>query len=124
MSLCVYFFQKYSKKYLQYWGKIRQEQGEQINKNIFEGLGGIKEIILTGKSFFFAEKLRKNVINVADITIKYLVLSSVPRLFLELITILLKLKTMMVKLRDMKQHSLLSSQNTSLTYILNLMTLF
>jgi len=106
MSLCVYFFQKYSKKYLQYWGKIRQEQGEQINKNIFEGLGGIKEIILTGKSFFFAEKLRKNVINVADITIKYLVLSSVPRLFLELITILgLTLFCLFILFQNMQMES-------------------
>ena len=84
----MFLFQKFSKKNLQKWGKIRQDQAELINKNLFQGLGAIKEIILTNKSKYFVDKVKSNNTNSASVTVKYLTLQSIPRLFLEFITII------------------------------------
>jgi len=88
LSISVYLFQKITKKHLQIWGKIRQDKGELVNKHIFQGLGGIKEIILSGKSSYFAKQVYTNSKESSSVTIKYLTLSSVPRFFLEFITVL------------------------------------
>ena len=63
LLIVVYFFNKYTKNKIVLWGKVRQEQGEKINKHFFQGLGGIKEVKFFRKENHFyklAEQILKS----------------------------------------------------------------
>ena len=43
---------EFSKKSLKFWGKKREKLDQSISKNILEGFGGIKEILILGRKSF------------------------------------------------------------------------
>jgi len=86
--IVLYFFNRYTKDKILEWGKIRQEQGEKINKHFFQGLGGVKEVKFFGKENFFFNEVLVVLKTSAEISTKYLTIGQIPRYFLEFIALL------------------------------------
>tara|TARA_R110002072_G_scaffold218213_1_gene375897 strand:- start:13899 stop:15617 length:1719 start_codon:yes stop_codon:yes gene_type:complete len=85
--LSLIFFQ-FTKVKLTKWGESRQTYDLQVSKVIFEGLGGIKDLIILGKtSAYTAYFSDKNSLKFS-LNAKMGTLSQVPRFFLELVSIL------------------------------------
>ena len=80
-------FLQFTKRKLSMWGKLRQELDTQTSKIALEGLGGIKDLLILGRtSFFIDEYLKKNYLK-ARIASNQGTVSQIPRFFLELISI-------------------------------------
>ena len=84
----VYLFQRLTGKKLLSWGKIRQDQGELINQHLFQGLGGIKDVKFSGREKYFVDQLYIHNYESSKITIKYLTMGLIPRLFLEFFAVI------------------------------------
>ncbi len=78
---------KLSNKSLNYWGKKRERLDDKLSKNIVEGFGGIKEIILLGRTNFFSKVFSKNNFSKGIILRNYLTVSQSPRYLLEIIAV-------------------------------------
>ena len=80
-------FLQFTKRKLIVWGKLRQELDKQTSKIALEGLGGIKDLLILGRtSFFIDEYLKKNYTKARVVT-NHGTVSQIPRFFLELISI-------------------------------------
>lgn len=80
-------FLQFTKRKLSMWGKLRQELDTQVSKIALEGLGGIKDLLILGRtSFFIDEYLKKNYLKARMVSNQGTV-SQIPRFFLELISI-------------------------------------
>ena len=80
-------FLQFTKRKLSMWGKLRQELDTQTSKIALEGLGGIKDLLILGRtSFFIDEYFKKNYLK-ARIVSNQGTVSQIPRFFLELISI-------------------------------------
>ena len=88
LLIIVYFFNKYTKNKIVLWGKVRQEQGEKINKHFFEGLGGIKEVKFFRKENHFYNQAQQILKTNSEISTKYLTIGQIPRYFLEFMALL------------------------------------
>ena len=82
-----YIIFSFTKKKLKNWGKIREKLDEKINYNIFEGIGGIKDLLILGRTNFFKKRLLNNSYSIAGIRSKHLTFSQIPRYSLELISV-------------------------------------
>ena len=78
---------KLSDKSLNYWGNKREDLDDKLSKNIVEGFGGIKEIILLGRRNFFSKIFSNNNFLRAKILRNYLTISQSPRYLLEIIAV-------------------------------------
>ena len=78
---------EFSKKNLKFWGKKREKLDESISKNILEGFGGIKEILILGRKKFFNNIFSTNNFFRAKILRNYLTTSQIPRHLLEIIAV-------------------------------------
>ena len=83
-----YLFYFISKKYLSEWGKKRQKHETLTIKHLQQGLGGIKDIKILGKEFYFANKFGLHRDKTSDVNQKQMFISQLPRVWLELLTIL------------------------------------
>ncbi len=82
------FFHRITRKMLLKWGEQRQHYSAGINKHLFQGLGGIKDLKLLGKEIFFLNEFKKHNMPFAEISAKFLTLSQIPRIYLELLAII------------------------------------
>ena len=81
-------FLQLTKRKLDFWGKERQNLDSQLSKITMEGLGGIKDLIILGKTpFFINEYSDKNFIK-SKINAKQGTISQLPRFYLELVSII------------------------------------
>tara|TARA_B100001939_G_scaffold347368_1_gene368785 strand:+ start:669 stop:2405 length:1737 start_codon:yes stop_codon:yes gene_type:complete len=78
---------EFSKKSLKFWGKKREKLDQSISKNILEGFGGIKEILILGRKKFFNNIFSNNNFLRANILRNYLTTSQIPRYLLEIIAV-------------------------------------
>ena len=78
---------EFSKKNLKFWGKKREKLDESISKNILEGFGGIKEILILGRKKFFNNIFSNNNFLIPKILRNYLTTSQIPRYLLEIIAV-------------------------------------
>ena len=85
--LSLIFFQ-FTKRKLTKWGELRQNLDSQVSKISFEGLGGIKDLIILGKRSVYTEYFSNRNFLKFNLNAKMGTLSQVPRFFLELISIL------------------------------------
>lgn len=85
--LSLIFFQ-FTKRKLTKWGEIRQKLDSQVSKISFEGLGGIKDLIILGKRSVYTDYFSKRNFSKFNLSAKMGTLSQVPRFFLELVSIL------------------------------------
>ena len=80
-------FLQFTKIKLNMWGKLRQELDTQTSKIVLEGLGGIKDLLILGRtSFFIDEYFKKNYLK-ARIVSNQATVGQIPRFYLELISI-------------------------------------
>lgn len=88
LFLSVFIFQRLTRKKLLSWGKVRQDQGEFINQHLYQGLGGIKDVKFSGREKYFIDQLFVHNYKSSKVTIKYLTMGLIPRLFLELFAVI------------------------------------
>ena len=81
-------FTKNFKEKTKVWASERQHYDKLINKIIREGLGSIKEIILSFKENFFINKLNHYLFRNLIVAVRAQLSSDLPRHMLELIAIL------------------------------------
>ena len=80
-------FLQFTKQKLKAWGILREEIDEQVSKVAMEGLGGIKDSLILGKTdFFISEYTQKNYLK-ARLNANQATVSQIPRFYLELISI-------------------------------------
>lgn len=85
--ITLYFYQKILKSKTRVWANERQYYDKLTNKVIREGLGSIKEIILSFKENFFIKKLNYYLYRNLVVTIRAQISSDLPRYMLELVAI-------------------------------------
>jgi ABC-type bacteriocin/lantibiotic exporter with double-glycine peptidase domain len=85
--LSVVFFQ-FTKRKLNLWGQLRQSLDAQASKIALEGLGGIKDLIILGKTGFFIDQFSQKNYLKARINANQSTMSQIPRFYLEFISIL------------------------------------
>ena len=88
LGLLGFIFHNISKKYLKSWGEKRQYYSGEIRKNIMQGFGGIKDIKIFGKEFYFLNEFDHNNIIYTSVQAKYSTIYQSPRLYLELLAII------------------------------------
>lgn len=81
-------FHRITRRKLLQWGEHRQNYSAGINKHLFQGLGGIKDLKLLGKESFFLNEFATQNNPFASISAKFLTLSQIPRIYLELLAII------------------------------------
>jgi len=81
-------FLKLTRRRLNAWGELRQSLDNNVSKIAFEGLGGIKDILILGKKSFFLNNFSKQNYLKARLTANQDTVSQIPRLYLEFISIL------------------------------------
>ena len=86
-SILALLFHQLTKTKISKWGQEREKSDKHLLKNIFESISGIKEIKLLNKEDFFQKLLEKQTKLKADIYTKQLTLNSIPRHYLELVSI-------------------------------------
>jgi ATP-binding cassette, subfamily B, bacterial PglK len=80
-------FLQFTKQKLKRWGVLREEIDEQVSKIALEGLGGIKDSLILGKTnFFIREYSQKNYLK-ARLNSNQGTVSQIPRFYLEFISI-------------------------------------
>ena len=85
--LSVIFFQ-FTKSKLSKWSELRENFDLQVSKNIFEGLGGIKDLLILGKTHIYIEQFSRNNNLRQRLNARMGTLSQIPRFYLELVSIL------------------------------------
>ena len=81
-------FLQFSKKKLSRWGELRAKIDSLLSKNVFEGLGAIKDLMILGKRSFYINQFKNNNNLRARLNANLGTISQIPRFFLELISIL------------------------------------
>ena len=85
--LSISFFQ-FTKNNLKTWGKLRQDLDSETTKIALEGLGGIKDLIILGKTSFFTEMFSSRNYMRARVNSNHSTISQLPRFYLELLSII------------------------------------
>ena len=88
----IYF---YVKKYLVMWARALQEKESKLIKYLQEGLGGIKDTIISGKRSFFENNFHINVIERSQIKRKRDVALLIPRYLIETMMMLAMAATLL-----------------------------
>jgi len=81
-------FLKFTKKKLNQWGKLREEIDAKVSKTALEGLGGIKDLLILGKTRFFINRFGEQNYFKARLNANHNTISQIPRFYLELISII------------------------------------
>jgi ABC-type multidrug transport system fused ATPase/permease subunit len=87
LSSIIIIFYKISKKKVTIWGTQRQIYSGEIQQNLMQGLGGIKDIKLIGKEEYFLNEYHDLNKKISKITSKINTIEQMPRLVLELIAV-------------------------------------
>ena len=84
--LSIFFFQ-FTKKKITAWGEIREEVDGKISKIILEGLGGIKDLLILGKTSFYSSIFSEKNYQKSRITSNQETLTQTSRFYLEFISV-------------------------------------
>jgi len=83
-----YIFFNITKKKLTIWGEERQNYAGLMSQSLMQGLGGVKEVKLMGKENYFLETFTIPNVSNTKILTKVQTLNQIPRLYLELLSII------------------------------------
>lgn len=81
-------FLKFTKKKLNQWGKLREITDAKVSKTALEGIGGIKDLLILGKTRFFINRFGEQNYFKARLNANHNTISQIPRFYLELISII------------------------------------
>lgn len=82
----VYF--KLTKKFINIWGNERSLYRAHLTKDLMEGLAGIKDILILGRMEYFLNNFNINYRKYSNANKKYSILSTIPKLLIELFLVL------------------------------------
>ena len=88
MTTFVLLFHHFSKSKLSFWGKTRQDYDNRMAITLSQSFGAIKDIKILGRESFFVEQYESVSDERALINSKLLTLQNIPRLYLELVSII------------------------------------
>jgi len=80
-------FLQFTKRKLSQWGELRQDLDAEISKTALEGLGGVKDLLILGKTFSYIDEFSNINYLRAKLNANHSTLSQIPRFYLELISI-------------------------------------
>lgn len=100
------------------YGRLINEYSEKLTKNYLETFGSIRDIILHNKQNFFIKSFNKNLRNQAESQVKSTFLLEMPRLFIEVLAILVF--CILIYLILSKSGASKDSAMTSLSYFIAL----
>ncbi len=81
-------FHRVTKKRLLSWGQRRQDYDSQINKHLIQGLSAVKDVKIFGKENYFLTKFNIPNFLKAKIFTNQVTLQQIPRLYLELLSVM------------------------------------
>jgi ABC-type multidrug transport system fused ATPase/permease subunit len=84
--LSIFFFQ-FTKNKIKAWGEIREQVDARISKITFEGLGGIKDLLILGKTSFYSSIFSEINHQKSRITSNQETLTQTSRFYLEFISV-------------------------------------
>jgi ABC-type multidrug transport system fused ATPase/permease subunit len=87
-GLLSFSFFQFTKNNLKTWGKLRQDLDSETTKIALEGLGGIKDLLILGKTSFFTEMFSSRNYMKARVNSNHSTISQLPRFYLELLSII------------------------------------
>jgi ABC-type multidrug transport system fused ATPase/permease subunit len=88
LGISAYIFSTFTKKKLKKWSFERQIHSTIINRSLIEGLSGIKDLIIYNRIGYFYNRYSKENEKLSKIITKVNFLGTVPRLYLEMLSIL------------------------------------
>jgi len=83
-----YFFQALTRSRIVEWGRLRKIHLKMVLQHLQQGLGGVKEIKVLGREDDFFIEHEKHLVESMEINRKYSMIQMVPRLWLEVLTII------------------------------------
>jgi ABC-type multidrug transport system fused ATPase/permease subunit len=87
LGLSAFAFHRLTRNKLLEWGGKRQQYDLQLNKDLMQGLNGVKDVKLMGREDHFLTKYGENNIGKAYISSRQLTLLQFPRVYLELLAV-------------------------------------
>ena len=94
ISICLFLlitsiiFHRLTKNKLLVWGQQRQEYDTQINKHLIQGLNAVKDVKIYGKEQYFLSKFNTPNFKKAKTFTNQVTLQQIPRLYLELLSVM------------------------------------
>ncbi len=88
LGISAYIFSTITRKKLKKWSLERLNHSTIINKSLIEGLGGIKDLIIFNRSNYFYDRFSVENEKYSRIITKVNFLGTVPRLYLEMLSII------------------------------------
>ncbi len=88
LLIFVGLFQRFTRKKLLKWGYFKQKYSGEANIHLIQGFGGIRDIKIFGKENYFADQFSKVNMELTKLLVKYGVINLLPRVYLELVSIL------------------------------------
>ena len=88
LIIFVGLFQRFTRKKLLKWGYLKQKYSGESNIHLLQGFGGIRDIKIYGKENYFTDQYSKVNKELTKLLVKYGVTNLLPRIYLELISIL------------------------------------
>ena len=88
LGISATLFSSFTKKKLRKWSFERQIHSTIINRSLIEGLSGIKDLIIFNRFGFFYDRYSKENEKLSKIITKVNFLGTIPRLYLEMLSIL------------------------------------
>ena len=83
-----YFFQALTRSRIVEWGRLRKTHMKMVLQHLQQGLGGVKEIKVLGREDDFFLEHEKHLVQSMEINRKYSMIQMIPRLWLEVLTII------------------------------------
>jgi ABC-type multidrug transport system fused ATPase/permease subunit len=88
LLIFVGLFQSFTRKKLLKWGYLKQKYSGEANMYLLQGLGGVRDIKIYGKENYFSNQFSKVNKELTNLMVKYGITNLLPRIYLELISIL------------------------------------
>ena len=88
LGVTAWVFQKIVRKRLAVWGVMRQYHEGLSFQHLQQGLGGVKDVKLLGRELEFLSQYNKHNVGITQIGRKQKILTDLPKLWLELITVI------------------------------------
>lgn len=88
LLIFVGLFQRFTRKKLLKWGYLKQQYSGEANMHLLQGLNGVRDIKIYGKENYFTNQFSKVNKELTNLMVKYGITNLLPRIYLELVSIL------------------------------------
>lgn len=74
-------------KRMQRWGERRFELAALVGRRVDQGFGGVKDVKIRGREDYFVDQYYRHARVVSELSVRHIVLTQVPRMWLELVAV-------------------------------------